>query len=322
MMKLHQLQALVACADMGGIRAAARSLGISQAAVTRALRELEATQRLSLIVRTATGPRFTEHGATLLGHARQIIRQIEQAQNELSQMRGHGGGALSVGIAPWVLRSFIADTVGEFQSRMPDVQLDISESNTTLAQPMLRDGKFDVALSYLRYLPGADIDNQDLAFEPLLELDASVLMRVGHSHQHARSIRDFEGVDWVLSYPVGDRDVMLDHIFGRFGARVDPARIVNARSGSVVEHLVLDAGMCTWGPTLLAKLPYVRGRGLAANLVETYEPLTLGFISRRGTPMTSAAICFVDSLTKVIRRRVRKPGKDEVGVYDTLRLRP
>lgn len=39
--KLHQLQALVASADAGGIRAAARALGISQAAVTRALRELE-----------------------------------------------------------------------------------------------------------------------------------------------------------------------------------------------------------------------------------------------------------------------------------------
>ena len=38
--KLHQLQALVASADAGGIRAAARALGISQAAVTRALREL------------------------------------------------------------------------------------------------------------------------------------------------------------------------------------------------------------------------------------------------------------------------------------------
>ena len=33
-MKLHQLQALVASADSGSIRAAARHLGLSQAAVT------------------------------------------------------------------------------------------------------------------------------------------------------------------------------------------------------------------------------------------------------------------------------------------------
>ena len=40
-MKLHQLQALIASAETGSIRAAARSLEISQAAVTKALRELE-----------------------------------------------------------------------------------------------------------------------------------------------------------------------------------------------------------------------------------------------------------------------------------------
>lgn len=42
-MKLHQLQALVASAEAGSIRGAARALGLSQAAVTRALRELEAS---------------------------------------------------------------------------------------------------------------------------------------------------------------------------------------------------------------------------------------------------------------------------------------
>ncbi|MFC6947633.1 LysR family transcriptional regulator [Paraburkholderia dipogonis] len=49
--KIHQLQALVASAETGSIRAAARSLGISQAAVTRALRELEATEQLPLLIR-------------------------------------------------------------------------------------------------------------------------------------------------------------------------------------------------------------------------------------------------------------------------------
>ena len=39
-MKLHQLQALVAAVDQGGIRAAARTLHLSQAAITKSLRQL------------------------------------------------------------------------------------------------------------------------------------------------------------------------------------------------------------------------------------------------------------------------------------------
>lgn len=45
-MKLHQLQALVAIADCGSIRAAARRMQVSQTAVTKALRELESQLQL------------------------------------------------------------------------------------------------------------------------------------------------------------------------------------------------------------------------------------------------------------------------------------
>lgn len=41
LVKLHQLQILATSADAGDIRAAARTLGTSQAAVTRALYGLE-----------------------------------------------------------------------------------------------------------------------------------------------------------------------------------------------------------------------------------------------------------------------------------------
>ena len=53
-MKLHQLEALVASADAGSIRGAARALGLSQAAITRALRELEANEQLPLLIRAPT----------------------------------------------------------------------------------------------------------------------------------------------------------------------------------------------------------------------------------------------------------------------------
>ena len=92
-MKLHQLQALVASAETGSIRAAARSLGISQAAVTRALRELEAAEQLPLLIRAPEGISFTEYGKALLTHARLVLNQMEHAQNELARLRNLSGAA-------------------------------------------------------------------------------------------------------------------------------------------------------------------------------------------------------------------------------------
>lgn len=99
-MKLHQLQALVASADSGNIRAAARHLGLSQAAVTRALRELEQEQALPLLIRTPTGLGFTPYGKTLLAHARLVLNQLEQAQGEMAALRGRTADLVKAAFTP------------------------------------------------------------------------------------------------------------------------------------------------------------------------------------------------------------------------------
>ncbi|MGP3299948.1 LysR family transcriptional regulator [Serratia marcescens] len=102
-MKLHQLQALVASADSGSIRAAARHLGLSQAAVTRALRELEQEQALPLLIRTPTGLGFTPYGKTLLAHARLVLNQLEQAQGEMAALRGRTADLVKAAFTPWLM---------------------------------------------------------------------------------------------------------------------------------------------------------------------------------------------------------------------------
>ena len=152
-MKLHQLQALVASAEAGSIRGAARALGLSQAAVTRALRELEASERLPLLVRAPEGIGFTDYGRALLTHAKLVLNQLEHAHNDLARMRGRVEGRLSVGVTPWVTMTFLAETVRLFRTRMPDVRLELYEGLMAVAQPLLRDGSMDFALGQVQ--PGA-----------------------------------------------------------------------------------------------------------------------------------------------------------------------
>ncbi|MFC6519221.1 LysR family transcriptional regulator [Undibacterium arcticum] len=146
-MKLHQLQALVVIAETGSIRAAARILGISQAAVTKALRELETEQQLPLALRNASGISFTEYGKALLTHARLIVGQLNRAQTELAQFRGQGKVQLSIGITPWVILAFLPEVVTRFRQQMPDVQLEIFEGLMGVSQSRLRHGDMDFAIS-------------------------------------------------------------------------------------------------------------------------------------------------------------------------------
>ena len=93
-MKLHQLSTLAAIADTGSIRAAARSLDLSPAAVTKAMRELEADLQAPLLVRSASGIAFTEFGRALVVHARVVLGQLQRAHAEIEALRGAAAGKL------------------------------------------------------------------------------------------------------------------------------------------------------------------------------------------------------------------------------------
>jgi LysR family transcriptional regulator, regulator of abg operon len=315
-MKLHQLQALVASAEAGSIRAAARSLGISQAAVTRALRELEIAERLPLLIRAPSGLTFTEFGNALLTHARLVLNQLQHADNELAELRGQAEGRLSVGITPWLMETFLPETVFEFRKRMPTVRVELYESLMAVAQPLLRDGTMDFVLGYL---PPA-MTPQEFASEAVLDYQTAILVRRGHSRQDCRSIHGLLDQDWALNYAPDGHAAIMEHLFWRFGARIDERHIVRAHSSAMMQALVVHADMCTWSPAALSFVPSFRDRVVAVSLAEQFEPRQLSIITRRNSTRSSAAHCFIDCLLKVIRRRSRSTQREERQVFDTLTL--
>ena len=126
-MKLHQLQALVAAVDQGGIRAAARTLHLSQAAITKSLRQLEEECGMALLVRRSRGIDLTAAGERLLERARLVTRQIELAQEEMRQTRGEEEGLVKIGITPFLTLTVLAEAFRWFRLRYPKVQVQLIE---------------------------------------------------------------------------------------------------------------------------------------------------------------------------------------------------
>ena len=68
--KLQQLQYLIAIAEQGSLRLAGLALGVSAAAVSKGLQELENTAGMRLCERQSQGLVLTEGGRALLVRAR------------------------------------------------------------------------------------------------------------------------------------------------------------------------------------------------------------------------------------------------------------
>lgn len=315
-MKLHQLQALVASADSGSIRAAARHLGLSQAAVTRALRELEQEQALPLLIRTPTGLGFTPYGKTLLAHARLVLNQLEQAQGEMAALRGRAADLVKAAITPWLMLTVLPPAVMAFRSKVPAVRLELSESLMANAQSQLREGTMDFAITPLP----ASSAPQEFHCEPLLEYETAYMVRRGHPLAHSTSLHQLLEQDWVMSYTPESFDALLDAVFHRHGARLPRQRIIQAHSFGMLQALVESAEMCTWCPLPIAALPQFASRLQPLALRESGQPTQLNIVTRRNSILSAAAHAFIDTLVRTLRQQARSSRPEDRQIYDRVRL--
>jgi len=80
-MTLTQLRYVTAIAKYGSISLAARQLFVTQPSMTTALQDLEKEIGRELFIRNSRGVQLTEEGLKFLGHAKQILRQMEMLED-------------------------------------------------------------------------------------------------------------------------------------------------------------------------------------------------------------------------------------------------
>lgn len=79
--RLQELTVFVRAAESGSFSRAARELGLSQPSVSRIIGELEARLGVTLLLRTTRRITVTDAGATFLARSREILAEIEDAED-------------------------------------------------------------------------------------------------------------------------------------------------------------------------------------------------------------------------------------------------
>ncbi len=87
MNKLAAMQTFVAIVDSGSLTAAADSLGKALPTIVRSLAILEAELGVRLLQRTTRRMSLTEEGRSYLERCRQILFDVEDAEQALSSQR-------------------------------------------------------------------------------------------------------------------------------------------------------------------------------------------------------------------------------------------
>jgi DNA-binding transcriptional LysR family regulator len=138
--ELRHLRALVAVVDAGTFTEAANALGVSQAAVSRAVATLEAALGARLLQRTTRHVALTATGTQVLARARSVLAEVAA----LHRVAQRSPAELRVGYAWAALGRHTRRLQKAWAARHPRMPLVFAQSATTSAG--LAEGVADVAV--------------------------------------------------------------------------------------------------------------------------------------------------------------------------------
>ncbi len=139
------LRFMATIAGCASLSAAGRELGVSTAAVSKRLSQLETRLGLRLVVRSTRRMGLTPEGDTFVSHARRILADIDGLAHALRGTQALPSGLLRVNATLGFGRSQIGPLLGRFVRANPGVQAQLQLS---VDPPPLTEDAFDVCIRF------------------------------------------------------------------------------------------------------------------------------------------------------------------------------
>lgn len=301
--KLAALQTLLAAVEEGSLRGAARRLGVSQPAVTKAVRELERSVGAPVLQRSTAGVFPTAQGQVLLEHGRRALRELEDAQAQIDQLGGRMIGELGVSAVPLAVMLLIPETMRTFGRDYPDIQLRVREELYVAQLTLLREGEVDVIVGPIPdQLPSGEFE-----VEELMPIQMAVVVGRGNPLARARSLRQLAAARWVFTSLTG-KSGYARQLFELHGL-VPPAPAAVVNSTLALLALLTQGDYVGLMPMPIAAHPLAAQFMTVVPIKEGHLPLRLGAIVRRGGLLKPALRHFVAHLHRAAQQPCQMPAK-------------
>lgn len=223
-LRARQLATLVAIADARSLRKAAATLAVSQPALSKVLRELEATIGRALFARTRQGLTPTPHGSAVIDYARRMLQGVDALAVALDAIDRGAGGRLRIGVIPNVSSDWLRGVATRLLEGEPPIALQITESATDGLLDSLRRGQMDCVVGRITSANAG----KDVAWRPVFEQTLRVVARQRHPllrHGVRLKLAHLAASDWLLPPASTPTRQLLDHVFRQAGLPAPRTRL-------------------------------------------------------------------------------------------------
>lgn len=173
---------LTVLSEQGSYTAAAARLGVSKAAMSQRIAELERVAGVSLVQRTTRSVRLTEAGQRLVDQTRAAFEQISQSFAQVRDLAGAPQGLLRVTAPVALARQQIVPLLPDFLRQYPQVRIELNLSDRLSS---LATEGFDLAIRHTAHPPDTHVAVALCATRSVLVASKAYLRRAGTPQQPA-----------------------------------------------------------------------------------------------------------------------------------------
>lgn len=190
---LHLLESLCVVAETGSLNKAAEVLHLSQPAISRQIKALEAQLGAVLLTRTTHGVDLTPAGQAVLPHARAALAAVSACKHAAAGASGSGPERLRIAAGLMITLYTLPPVIAAFKEAYPAIPVELIPGHHRDALDRLMDYRADVAFI------ASDVTAPETK---ALKLFSDPLLLVSHPHPDPpRRLTDLQGKTLLVLQP-------------------------------------------------------------------------------------------------------------------------
>ena len=298
-MTLQQLKYAVAVADTLNITEASKRVFISQPSLTAAIHELEEEMGVTIFNRSNKGVTITNEGDEFLSYARQVLEQASLLEDRYKA--GEGGNTIfsvSCQHYSFAVNAFV-DVIRKFGGPSYDFTLRETQTNEIIED--VAKMKSEIGVLYLSGKNEKVIRNMmrknNLEFEPLFTTPLHVFMSSKNplAKKERITLADLKPFPY-LTYEQGNFNSFYFAEEPLTAIDFDCPRNIKVRDRATLFNLLIGLdGYTVCSGVISHKL---NGKNIIAKPLSVDDKMTIGFVNRKGVPLSRYAQAYVGALKK------------------------
>jgi DNA-binding transcriptional LysR family regulator len=285
---IREIEVFRAVMTAGTTSKAAMLLGISQPAVSQAIRKLEEGAGLQLFVRARGRLVPTQEAAALMIDVDQLFVGFEAIEHRLKSLRHLGIGRLTIAVHPALGNSFLPRVLADFELAQRDMQVSLRVLSSREVHQQVSSGQCDFGLM-ADEMPVASLEHS--AF---LDSIGVVVMHASHPLAQRRVItpKDLAEVDFLALNPEDSSRHRLEAAMREAGVELK-IRVETAYSHTLCELALLGVGVGFVNPVAVCDF---RDRGLVVKPFSVDVRFASLLVFRPGKPLPENARQFIRAM--------------------------